>query len=50
MTCPYCASSRIRLQSAMYKKKVVAIRDGREITKEIEVYRCLDCGRVFDSI
>jgi len=25
------------------------LRDGREITKKIEVYRCLDYGRVFDE-
>ncbi len=31
----------------MYKEKVVAIQDGREITKEIEVFRCLDIWLVF---
>ncbi len=46
---PYCTSSRTRLQPAMYKEKAVEIQDGQEITREIEVYRCLDCGRVFEK-
>jgi hypothetical protein len=50
IACPYCSSTRIRPEPAMYKEKVVGPgKDGMPKIIELEVFMCLDCRRLFNG-
>jgi len=49
--CPYCRSTRFRLEDGILRARVMPGDDGELDEEEgCLVYRCLSCGRGFDEI
>ena len=46
--CPYCRDGRIKKAPDVIREEIIGIRDGRPLSKRIEVYYCDRCDCFLD--
>ena len=51
LSCPFCASTSVRLLDAMFAIRIVERPEGGGfVERKCPFYRCLNCGREFNDI
>lgn len=51
LSCPYCASTSVRLLDAMFTVRLVELPEGGGfVQQKCPVYRCLKCGHDFGAM